>query len=644
MNFFEQQDRARKQTRLLVLAFGLAVVTIVIAMNLVALAVFGQFQSAAQGWLSPSLWLSNGPLLLATTVITAGIIGLASLYRSLQLRGGGSTVARELGGVEVDGTTTDPLRRRLVNVVEEMAIASGVPVPEVFVLEHEGGINAFAAGWSPADAAVAVTRGTLQTLSRDELQGVIAHEFSHIFNGDMRLNIRLMGVLFGILIMAVVGRKMLYSMRFSRGRSRNNGGAVVILALAVMIIGYIGLFFGRWIQAAVSRQREYLADASAVQFTRSPDGIAGALKKIGALSQGSRLTANTDEVGHMLFASGLSSRLFATHPPLEQRIGRIDPSFRPSQFKEVAQNLERHRQARLAEQEQAEVERSRPEQASPGGLSMDPAAWAEAAGQSIGQPDAGRMLMVAALLAEVPRPLERAAHSDEWAPELMAYLLLGRDPELRENQLLIVARMLGAESESRVGDLFGIEPKLPARLRLPLLEMAFPALRRRPEPELVRFMELIGKLIAADGRTDVFEYVLARLLNREIEDVLNPPRKAPGGSAGLSDRPREVSDLVAIVALHGHPDRPDTARAAVAAALTGQSGFEPADPAGFSEGWSQRLDEIFRRLQSLNMPARKELVEMLLRCIRHDAQIVSSEYELTRLIAGVLRIPLPILA
>src|SRR6056297_1981581 len=316
MNFFEHQDRARKQTRVLVVAFMLAVLAIVMAMNLVMLGVFGRFQSAEQGWFSPGFWLANGQVVLWTSLATVLVVVLASAYRSAQLRGGGGQVARELGGVEVTGDSNDPLRRRLLNVVEEMAIASGVPVPQVFVLEHEPGINAFAAGWSPADAAVAVTRGTLETLNREELQGVIAHEFSHVFNGDMRLNIRLIGVLFGILALAVVGRRMLTSMHLTRGGRNKNAGGIVLVALAVVVIGYVGLFFGRWIQAAVSRQREYLADASAVQFTRSPEGIAGALKKIGAATAGSRLVVNTQEVGHMLFASSLSSRLMATHPPL----------------------------------------------------------------------------------------------------------------------------------------------------------------------------------------------------------------------------------------------------------------------------------------------------------------------------------------
>jgi Zn-dependent protease with chaperone function len=532
MDFFRQQDRARRQTRVLVVAFGLAVIAIVIAMNLLALAVFGSLQPLSTGFtlpgdalLEPSFWMANGQVLALTTTLTLGTILLSSLYRTLQLRGGGSQVARELGGVEVDGSTTDPLRRRLLNIVEEMAIASGVPVPEVFVLDHEDGINAFAAGWTQSDAAVAVTRGALETLSREELQGVIAHEFSHVFNGDMRLNIRLVGVLFGILVLAVAGRRMLSSMRFSRGRNKN-ASAILLVALAIMVVGYLGLFFGRWIQAAVSRQREYLADASAVQFTRSPEGIAGALKKIGASSAGSHLVVNTEEVGHMLFASGLSRRMMATHPPLVDRIQRIQPSFQPAQFAEVAADMVRHREARIAAAEQQTTDEARPDHALPGGLSLD----ADQLAEQVGQPGLAQMLMVAALLAEVPAPLERAAHSDQWAPELLLYLLLAADPELRERQLLMVADTLGSDSEAQVRNLLSIEAELPVRLRLPLLEMAFPALRRRPHSQLETFMTLVDRLIEADGKVTVFEYVMARLLNREIQDVLQPPRKMVGGT------------------------------------------------------------------------------------------------------------------
>ncbi len=635
MNFFQHQDRARKQTRRLMFAFALAVLVIVLAMNMVMLVIFGRFSAPDQNWLSGSFWRGNATVVVWTSLITVGVIGLASLFRASQLRGGGATVATELGGVAVDGSTADPLRRRLLNVVEEMAIASGVPVPQVFVLEHEQGINAFAAGWSSADAAVAVTRGALETLSREELQGVIAHEFSHVFNGDMRLNIRLMGVLFGILVIAVVGRKLLSSMRYSfSSRRRNNAGAIVLIAVAVMIIGYIGLFFGRWIQAAVSRQREYLADASAVQFTRSPEGIAGALIKIGATVHGSRLLANTEEIGHMLFARGMASKLFATHPPLEDRIRRIEPSFSPEQFKEVAMTLRREQQRKSAEQEM-QAERGSVESALPGGLTLDPGQLLD----RIGEAGVTQALLAAALLQSVPQPLERAAHSDEWAAEVLLYLLLAEEPELRENQLLQIAQKRGSDSEQRVRELLGMTPRLASELRLPLMEMAFPSLRRRPERELLEMMRLVDDLVAIDGHVDVFEYVMAKLLNREIEQAFNPTGNVSRGRARLAELAPEISGLIGIVARLGHPGDSEAERNAIAAAMA-VLGLEqqPAE----SGPWQQKLEHILARLGRLRPEARARLIEALLTCSRHDGEIRTSEYELLRLIAGMLDVPLPL--
>ncbi len=260
------------------------------------------------------------------------IIVLASFYKTMVLGGGGGVVARSLGGVRISADTTDPLQRRLLNVVEEMAIASGVPMPEVYLLEQESGINAFAAGHNTSNAAIGVTRGTLTTLNRAELQGVIAHEFSHILNGDMRLNVRLMGLLFGLLVIALIGRTVLRGATRVRGDRKGGVMIVLLIAVAVLIIGYVGLFFGRLIQAAVSRSREALADASAVQFTRDPNGLRGALVKIGASAAGSRVgNPEVEEVAHMLFAPGMS-RFFATHPPLLERLKAIDPRFDPKEI------------------------------------------------------------------------------------------------------------------------------------------------------------------------------------------------------------------------------------------------------------------------------------------------------------------------
>ena len=313
MNFFERQAQARRMSGRLLALFALAVAGVVAAVVLAA-------------WVGGGARTVGGALFWA--MLSLGVIGLGSLYRIASLRGGGDKVALELGGTPVPGNPTDLDLQRLRNVVEEMAIASGVPVPRLFVLEKEEGINAFAAGYAPADAAVAVTRGALDRLNRDELQGVIAHEFSHVLNGDMRLNIRLIGLLFGILMISLVGRKILEHGSFG-GRNKG-GGAIVAAAIAALVIGSIGMFFSRMIKAGVSRSRERLADASAVQFTRQSAGLAGALKKIGALQAGSRLEhrGDAEEISHMLFGDGMGLRgLFATHPPLLARIQALEPGF-----------------------------------------------------------------------------------------------------------------------------------------------------------------------------------------------------------------------------------------------------------------------------------------------------------------------------
>ena len=358
MDYFQSQDVARRKTGLLVFYFVLAVILIILS---VYLAIQGVLVYAApvsedeaihglSGLWNPELF---GWVALGTSSLIAG----GSLYKIAALSGGGHTVAELLGGRLLRPDGADPDERRLLNVVEEMAIASGLPVPPVYLLENEPGINAFAAGHAPGDAVVAVTTGCLRHLSRDELQGVIAHEFSHILNGDMRLNIRLMGVLFGILVIGLTGWLIFRSTAnvSVNVRTRNDDGdrkgfnPIPLIGLALYVIGYVGVFFGNLIKAAVSRQREFLADASAVQFTRNPQGIAGALIKIGALAEGSRIQdPHAEEASHMFFGDAVPGfgqffGLLATHPPLVERIKRLDPSF-SGDFSEV--RLEQPRRAR----------------------------------------------------------------------------------------------------------------------------------------------------------------------------------------------------------------------------------------------------------------------------------------------------------
>ena len=329
-NFFQQQDAARRKTFQLVVYFVLAILI------LIAL-VYGLLLALSYTGHEPVSWWQPELLLIAAPGV-ALVVGGASAFKVAQLASGGQAVALMMGGKEVPGTTADARQKQLLNVVEEMALAAGVPVPPVYVLD-EPGINAFAAGYAPGDAVVAVSEGCLNYLTRDELQGVVAHEFSHILNGDMRLNIRLIGLIFGIMALSIIGRLLMFT---SGGRSsgrQDSRGGLMLVGLGVFVLGLVGAFFGRLIMAAVSRQREYLADASAVQFTRNPGGIAAALKKIGGLADGSRINnPQAAEAGHMFFANAFAggglAGLLATHPPLVERIRRLDLQF-DGQFPEV---------------------------------------------------------------------------------------------------------------------------------------------------------------------------------------------------------------------------------------------------------------------------------------------------------------------
>src|ERR1022692_718183 len=334
MDFFERQDQARRNTKLLVVYFVLGVAMLILAVYAATLAIFtgvaSRHHHRYDEQVQMVLW--NPQLFLGAAVGTLAVIALGSGFKTLELAQGGSTVATMLGGRLVDPTTANPDERKLRNVVEEMALAAGGPVPQIYLLPDEHGINAFAAGHSTSDAVVAVTAGAVKLLSRDELQGVIGHEFSHILNGDMRLNLRLMGVIFGILCLAVIGRVLLYT-RSSNSKDKN---PLPLLGLALLVIGWIGVFFGRLIQAAVSRQREFLADASSVQFTRNPAGLSGALQKIGGV--GSLIESpHAGEANHIFFSDGLGKPFFQmmdTHPPLAERIRAIDPSW-DGKFKHI---------------------------------------------------------------------------------------------------------------------------------------------------------------------------------------------------------------------------------------------------------------------------------------------------------------------
>ncbi|MFY9316960.1 MAG: M48 family metallopeptidase, partial [Burkholderiales bacterium] len=429
-SFFENQAQARRNTKLLVLMYCLAVAGVILAVDLVLAGLYAWSLDWRHAGPEFSWWMRlrqvPASLYVWGAAGTAIVIFAVSGWNIVQLASGGKAVAEMMNARRITPDTRDPLERRFVNVVEEMAIASGVRVPAVYVMDHEPGINAFAAGYDPSDAVVAVTRGTLESLNRDELQGVVAHEFSHILNGDMRLNIRMIGVLAGIVFIGSVGE---FIMRSQRGGSDSKGALPVFLGgLALLLIGYIGLFFARLIKAAASRQREFLADASSVQFTRNPDGIAGALDQIAVASTGALIGArHAEDLSHMFFCQGIAVRLsglFDTHPPIDERIARVHTRF----DRESYRSTRAQPGAVVAETAQKESRDEKRRAAAMGVLAAGAtvgrrgadlsAAWGRSAGESanlVGSMDGAKVDYAARLLGALPPDLRERLRGQDGA-------------------------------------------------------------------------------------------------------------------------------------------------------------------------------------------------------------------------------------
>jgi Zn-dependent protease with chaperone function len=652
MDFFEAQEHARKRTTRLVVLFGLAIIGTIAAEYVVVAFLGVNTVSETSLHRLASEWWDPGRLTIVTA-ITLAIVGFGSLYKWSQFRAGGSVVAEGVGGRRVDPHTTDLHERRLLNVVEEMAIAAGVPIPAVYVLDNEAGLNAFAAGLTTSDAVVTVTRGTLEKLSRDELQGVVAHEFSHILNGDMRLNVKLAAIVFGILVIGLIGRGILRSLGRVRMRGKGGGGtiiAILAIGLALLIIGYIGYFFGRLIQAAVSRQREYLADASAVQFTRNPGGILGALRKIGGYALGSHLaTHKAAEIGHFFFAQGFRPLMFgglwATHPPLDVRIRAIDPQwdgtfYQPSEPVDVAH--ESFVQAGLAP--------PKPDIPSPAGrlITLSPAAVMAAVGTLSPQ----HVDYARALLDRLPSRLRAAVRNTGEAPAAVYGLLMEQGGAIDETAAGILAAHAGEETVRLVRELLPHFAQLGVDARLPLAQLALPALRQLPAAGLSVFAATCQALITADQQLSYFEFALQKVLLRHLA-VAGAPSAGVSQIYSFNAVVNEIAVLLSALAWAGAMQGPEQAdgtveadRRAAEAAFRAGAGqlaliaaklalLNPADCA-FAQ-----MDAALDKLADASLPIKQRLLLACAHTVSHDNQIRAEEGELLRAFSDSLGCPMP---
>ena len=630
MDFFESQERAKRNTSWLVALFIMGVIATVVSVHVVL------SLTVSQGKIfDPSMFaLSVGSVL--------AVVGVGTAVKFAQMSHGGAAVAQAMGGVQVDPGSSDPDERRILNVVEEMAIASGVRVPPVYLMEDQT-INAFAAGNSEQDSVIGVTRGCIHALSRDELQGVMAHEFSHIFHRDTRLNMRLVAWLGGIFAVSMVGRILIRSQMYSRpSRDKNSNAAIGLgIGVALFIIGIVGYFFGRIIQSAVSRQREFLADASAVQYTRNPDGIAGALEKI-ARGAGSQLSAPAAaEFSHFFFANGIAS-LFSTHPPIEDRIARIrGAKMVAAGVMAVATNV-----ATTA----ANVATSPTMTAAKNAGVIQPTATARpssmaafhgvsaaaihGARRSMGSLNPHDIGMAHGLIAGLPESVVDAARNPFSARAVICSLLLARDRRERQAQLAGIATIDPALANAT--DALQQTASIAPRQRLPVIELCAASLAQLSPAQYQQFRAVLAQLIASDSQVDRLEWTVRVILRGAIEGPIAV--KDTSARATVAD----VALVVSVLAWSGASDEAGVARAWRAA-----RGSEPLLPAAQTATHLctlDALDESLQRLSNTKLGTKRKLVDACVACVAADGQTTVEEAELLRAVCASIGAPMPPIA
>ncbi len=627
MNFFEQQRRAKRRTVYLIFLMFMAVLSL-IAVSCVLMTIPVEDGS---GKVLMDLELDQ-QLVMTVSAVVVGIVLLASLSKLAELSEGGKVVARRLDGRVINHSAQTLEEQRLMNVVEEMAIASGTAVPSVYLLPDLG-INAFAAGLTPQDAVIGVTQGAINVLTREELQGVIAHEFSHIYNGDMRLNTRLIAIVHGIMVLGLTGSYILEGTE-QVGKTplqRSKFVAIpMLIGFVLLFVGIAGTIFGNMIKSAISRQREFLADATAVQYTRNPQSIAGALKKIGGYELGASIrSARAEEYSHLYFGPGYSDTdSTASHPDLSERIRRVDAQWDGSFIKVAAPPADAQPSVAL------------PVPDAFGGV---PAAAksvlydmnaVQASVAAIGAPQPEHLLEARRVLEDIPHALKMAARNIEGAQAVVYGLLLSRSTSLLGLQVELLKSEIDATVFDYLSQLREPLSSLSPGLRLPLLDLAIPSLRELGKKPFAKVKHNLNLLIEADNETELLEWTLLRIVERNVEGATPVQFKF-----GLFQCAEELMALLTAMARAGQ-DNLSAASQAIQFAWQGLAFEQPEEMRAELEDLVG-LEAAIKRLRHLMPEERPALLDAMTRCVMHDGVITVAEAELFRAVADLLDCPLP---
>jgi len=674
MDFFERQDEARTNSRKLILLFALALPCVAAAVYAVCIAVsfviyafiafWGSVFVEIHGSSSPDYFISlwQPALLLWVAAITFVVVIGGSLFKIRQLAPGGRVVAELLGGERLNPATKKLDELRLLHVVEEMSVASGTPMPEIYVLRREFGLNAFVAGHTVSDMIVCATEGCVRDLTRDELQGVIAHEYSHILNGDMRLNMRLMGLVHGLLCITLASYWVM-SGTYSE-RERDIGGEpevrtgiglfldvfILIVGFLLAFIGWNGSLFGRMIKGAVSRQREFLADAAAVEFTRYPEGLINALKKVKTSPEGSVIRSpHAEEASHIFFCNGLADeriRLTSTHPPIDERIKRIEvmmgrdfvPEAKPVREREEKQARIEPREG-IAEYVTRALAPKANEAATPS--PVPGAVAAEAALSNVGVPAREHLVFAVRLIEQLPEPIKAATREAKDAVALIYALLVGADERVRAAQIQLLKRRIMPEAFEKTNALLAEAGALNEHARIPLIALTLPALRRLQLTDYAAFMENVESLVAADRQVDLFEFALQKMLRRHLEPNFKAVPKPEVRYYSLNGLTNACSVVLSALA-HAGEDTVEQARTVFARGVARlRSANREFKFMALEDCTLSSLEVALNNLAEAAGQPKKLFLEACAQTVAADGQIRPREAELLRAIADALDCPMP---
>lgn len=627
MNFYKAQDIAKRKTRYLILLFSVVLFLLIVFSSVVLIFIFAfsTSQASFSSVLSSLFSDEYRPIFYAASVFIIGGALLSSFSKNKQLSKGGSVIAASMGGIKLAFNTKSLNERKLLNVVEEMAIASGMPVPDVFILKSEKGINAFAAGNEPSDAAIGVTQGCIEKLTRQQLQGVIGHEFSHILNGDMRLNSHIILFTHGVGFIGDLGRILVHSRRVS---VKGNRVGVKLAGGVLLILGWLGSVSGRIIQAGVSRQREFLADASSVQFTRDPSAIAGALKVIGG-EKASSIIKNkiAKEIAHMFFGEGFKnpfSLLFNTHPPIEKRILSVEPEW-DGEFLESVLN--------------------------------ENLSYSFTTGTPVKQSTMIVLPMALQILSRAGVNVDKLTVSNQ--DKLNQLILKTREPF--DAMILVIAVLIYKEQIStaflknlslnfeklkteKLLEMVNQQVTLLSNVGLsnylPLIELAMPSLKMLSLNQYLPLKSLLKSIMAKDGKETVFEKSIYQLVIHYLDKHFGLLESARVRYYFANQIAAEVQVVLSVVLYFGS-EKLENKKYLFEKSLTDLGILRGSLKLIEAASAEKRFDEAMDKLAYCSKSLKLKLVETFAFCVEHDAEVNQVEMELVFALAITLETPLP---